>query len=83
MHNENFTKINNVKNKENFSVSYADALKSSGASTKTSENSVGFETCFQTVTLNLYKYDKYYGIHAKHNAGTVEATKPNTANPLV
>ena len=35
------------------SVSYADTLKSSGASTNTIENSVGFESCFQTITQNL------------------------------
>ena len=39
-----------MKSNQNSSVSYADALKSSAGSTKTSENSVGFETCFQTLT---------------------------------
>ena len=29
------------------------------------------------------KYDKYYGVHAKHNARNVEVTKPNAANPPV
>ena len=53
MHKENFTKMNSVKSNENSSVSYADALKSSGASTKTSEISVGFESCFLTLTQNL------------------------------
>ena len=82
MHKENFTKITSVKSNEKSSVSYADTLKSSGAR----ENSVGFETCFQTLTKNLTtftqnNYDKYYGIHAKHNARTVEVIKPNAASP--
>ena len=42
-----------MKSNEKSSVSYAAALKSGNASTKTSENSVGFETCFQTLTQNL------------------------------
>ena len=42
-----------MKSNQNSSVSYADALKSSGASTKTSEISVGFESCFLTLTQNL------------------------------
>ena len=46
-------KETSVKSNEKSSVSYADTLKSSGASTNTSENSVGFETCFQTLTQNL------------------------------
>ena len=50
MHKVNFTQITSVKSNEKSSVSYADTLKSSGASTNTSDNSVGFETCFQTVT---------------------------------
>ena len=38
MHKENFTKITSVKSNEKYTVSYSDALKSSGASTNTSEN---------------------------------------------
>ena len=52
IHKENVSKINNLKSIEKSSVSYADALRSSGASTNTSENSVGLETCFQTLTPN-------------------------------
>ena len=63
-------------------------MKSNGASTSTSENSVGFESCFLTLTQNLTTFTQnmtniYYGIHAKRNARTVEVTKPNAANPPV
>ena len=53
MKKENFTKTTSVKSNEKFSVSYADALKSIGASTNRSETSFEFESCFQTLTQNL------------------------------
>ena len=40
----------------NSAVSYADGLRSIDASTNTSENSVGLETCFQTLTQNLTSF---------------------------
>ena len=74
-HKENFTEITSVKSNEKSSVSYADTLKSSGASTNTSENSVGFETCFQTLTQNLTTFTQ--------NMTNIMASMQNTMQELL
>ena len=53
MYKKNFSRITSVKSNEKASVSYADTLKSSGVASNISENLVGLETCFQTLTQSL------------------------------
>ena len=62
--------------KRNEKLSYADTLKPcSGASTNTSENSVGFETCFQTLTQNLTTFTQ--------NMTNIMASMQNTMQELL
>ena len=64
-----------MKSNEKSSVSYAVTLKTNGASTNTSENSVGFATCFQTLTQNLTTFTQ--------NMANIMASMQNTMQELL